>query len=209
MNTLLRNQILQDTHAGTVNLEPRWLKVDAAVAYRASLAQEKIRSSSLRSRGAPRGIRLIDRAMTTESPQEIACLTRWIQERMKNCPAKGQDAYPSNNQEMNWFTLKNEPGESGSPDSKEKPIITNLSNGAENAKESEFFLYGENEQGPECLSAWRCLSGGPVLTVVQAISDHALFDSENPGACSCSRPTQKDSADERLHLSTEKGVTQA
>jgi hypothetical protein len=67
---MLRNEILRDAHTGTVNLEPRWLKVDAAVRYsgisRAALyrllAEGKIRSSSLRSRGALRGIRLIDRA---------------------------------------------------------------------------------------------------------------------------------------------------
>jgi hypothetical protein len=45
--------------------------------------------------------------------------------------------------------------------------------------------------------------------VLQAISDHALFDSENPEACSCYRPTHGDSADERLHLSKEKARMQA
>jgi hypothetical protein len=70
MNSLLRSEILQDVHAGTINLEPRWLKVGAAVNYSGIsravlyriLAEGKIRSSSLRSRGALRGIRLIDRA---------------------------------------------------------------------------------------------------------------------------------------------------
>jgi hypothetical protein len=70
VNALLRSEILQHTHAGTVNLEPRWLKVDAAVSYSGIsravlyriLAEGKIRSSSLRSPGALRGIRLIDRA---------------------------------------------------------------------------------------------------------------------------------------------------
>jgi Helix-turn-helix domain len=70
MNTLLRSEILQDTHAGAINLEPRWLKVETAVTYSGIsravlyriLAEGKIRSSSLRSRGASRGIRLIDRA---------------------------------------------------------------------------------------------------------------------------------------------------
>jgi hypothetical protein len=70
MNTLLRSEILQDVHAGTTNLEPRWLKVGAAVTYSGIsravlyriLAEGKIRSSSLRSRSALRGIRLIDRA---------------------------------------------------------------------------------------------------------------------------------------------------
>ena len=70
MNSVLRSEILQDIHAGTVNLEPRWSKVDAAVTYSGIsravfyriLAQGKIRSSSLRSPGALRGIRLIDRA---------------------------------------------------------------------------------------------------------------------------------------------------
>jgi hypothetical protein len=70
MNSLLRSEILQDGHAGTINLEPRWLKVDAAVIYSGIsravlyriLAEGKIRSSSLRSPGALRGIRLIDRA---------------------------------------------------------------------------------------------------------------------------------------------------
>jgi hypothetical protein len=70
MNALLRSEVLQDTHAGIVNLEPRWLKVNAAVSYSGIsravlyriLAEGKIRSSSLRSRGALRGIRLIDKA---------------------------------------------------------------------------------------------------------------------------------------------------
>ena len=66
---MLRHEILQDAHTGTINLEPRWLKVDAAVRYSGIsravlyriLAEGKIRSSSLRARGALRGIRLIDR----------------------------------------------------------------------------------------------------------------------------------------------------
>ncbi len=70
MNSLVRNEVLQETHTGTTNLEPRWLKVDAAVNYSGIsravlyriLAEGKIRSSSLRARGASRGIRLIDRA---------------------------------------------------------------------------------------------------------------------------------------------------
>src|SRR4029077_2606583 len=70
MNALLRSEILQDAHAGTVNLEPRWLKVDAAVSYSGIsravlyriLAEGKMRRSSLRSPGALRGIRLIDKA---------------------------------------------------------------------------------------------------------------------------------------------------
>jgi hypothetical protein len=70
MNSLLRSEILQDAHTGTINLEPRWLKVEKAVSYSGIsravlyrlLAEAKIRSSSLRSRGASRGIRLIDRA---------------------------------------------------------------------------------------------------------------------------------------------------
>jgi len=70
MNTLSRSEILQDAHTGTINLEPRWLKVEAAVSYTGIsravlyriLAEGKIRSSSLRARGASRGIRLIDRA---------------------------------------------------------------------------------------------------------------------------------------------------
>jgi hypothetical protein len=69
MNTLLYNEVSKDIHAGPVNLKPRWLKVCTAVKYSGIsravlyrlLAQGKIRSSSLRSRGALRGIRLIDR----------------------------------------------------------------------------------------------------------------------------------------------------
>jgi hypothetical protein len=30
---MLRSEILQDAHSGTINLERRWLKVDAAVRY--------------------------------------------------------------------------------------------------------------------------------------------------------------------------------
>ena len=69
MNPILRSKILQGAHAGTSNLELRWLKVDAAVRYSGIsravlyriLAEGKIRSSSLRAREASRGIRLIDR----------------------------------------------------------------------------------------------------------------------------------------------------
>jgi hypothetical protein len=69
INPMLRSQILQDAHTGTTNLEPRWLKVEAAVRYSGIsravlyriLAEGKIRGSSLRARGASRGIRLIDR----------------------------------------------------------------------------------------------------------------------------------------------------
>jgi hypothetical protein len=54
VNTLLHSEILKDTHTGTINLERRWLKVDAAVSYSGIsravlyriLAEGKIRSSS-------------------------------------------------------------------------------------------------------------------------------------------------------------------
>ena len=78
MNGLLRSEILREAHAGTVNLEPRWLKVDAAVSYSGIsravlyriLAEGKIRSSSLRSRGALRGIRLIIEHRLTPTTDE-------------------------------------------------------------------------------------------------------------------------------------------
>jgi hypothetical protein len=70
MNLLLRSEILREIRVGTANLEPRWLKVEAAVSYSGIsrtalyriLAAGNIRSSSIRCSGASRGIRLIDRA---------------------------------------------------------------------------------------------------------------------------------------------------
>lgn len=89
VNALLRSEILQDAHAGTINLEPRWLKVDAAVIYSGIsrvvlyriLAEGKIRSSSLRSSGALRGIRLIDRASLDAYIE--SCATKAVERKEK------------------------------------------------------------------------------------------------------------------------------
>jgi hypothetical protein len=72
------------------------------------------------------------------------------------------------------------------------------------------FLPTEAEERPEPFATIADLIGEyGVEEVLQAISDHALFDSENPEACSCCRPTHGDSADERLPLSKEKARMQA
>ena len=80
IHALLRSEIFQDAHAGTVNPEPRWLKVDAAVSYSGIsravlyriLAEGKIRSSSLRSRGALGGIRFFENCFLTPTTARLA-----------------------------------------------------------------------------------------------------------------------------------------
>jgi hypothetical protein len=56
----------------------------------------------------------------------------------------------------------------------------------------------------------------PFATIADLVGEYgieevlqALFDSENPEACSCCWPTHGDSADERLHPSKEKAGMQA
>jgi hypothetical protein len=72
------------------------------------------------------------------------------------------------------------------------------------------FLPAEAEERPEPFATIADLVGEyGIEEVLQAISDHALFDSENPEACSCCWPTHGDSADERLHPSKEKAGMQA
>jgi hypothetical protein len=67
---MLTTEIQQDTHAGPVTLNPRWLRIPAAVKYSGLsrsklyelLSEGKIRSIRLKSnKGAERGIRLLDR----------------------------------------------------------------------------------------------------------------------------------------------------
>src|SRR6266481_8611729 len=70
MTAMFTTEIQQDVHSGPVTLNPRWLRIPAAVKYsglsRARLyellAQGPIKSICLKSRkGAQRGIRLIDK----------------------------------------------------------------------------------------------------------------------------------------------------
>ena len=67
---MLTTEIQQDTHTGRVTLNPRWLRIPAAVKYSGLsrsrlyelLPEAKIRSVCLKShKGAGRGVRLLDR----------------------------------------------------------------------------------------------------------------------------------------------------
>ena len=67
---MLTTEIQQDTHSGPVTLNPRWLRIPAAVKYSGLsrsklyelLAEGKIRSICLKShKAAERGMRLLDR----------------------------------------------------------------------------------------------------------------------------------------------------
>ena len=67
---MLTTEIQQDTHSGPVTLNPRWLRIPAAVRYSGLsrsrlyelLSERKIHSICLKSnKGAQRGIRLLDR----------------------------------------------------------------------------------------------------------------------------------------------------
>jgi hypothetical protein len=67
---MLTTEIQQDTHSGPVTLNPRWLRIPAAVRYSGLsrsrlyelISEGKIRSICLKSnKGAQRGMRLLDR----------------------------------------------------------------------------------------------------------------------------------------------------
>ena len=67
---MLTTEIQRDTHSGPVTLNPRWLRIPAAVKYSGLsrsrlyelLSERKIRSICLKShKGAERGVRLLDR----------------------------------------------------------------------------------------------------------------------------------------------------
>src|ERR1700733_2573010 len=67
---MLTTEIQQDTHSGPVTLNPRWLRIPAAVKYSGLsrsrlyelLSEGKIRSICVKShKGAERGVRLLDR----------------------------------------------------------------------------------------------------------------------------------------------------
>jgi hypothetical protein len=67
---MLTTEIQQDTHSGPVALNPRWLRIPAAVKYSGLsrsrlyelLSDGKIRSICVKShKGAERGVRLLDR----------------------------------------------------------------------------------------------------------------------------------------------------
>ena len=67
---MLTTEIQQDTHSGPVTLNPRWLRIPAAVKYSGLsrsrlyelLSERKIRSICLKShKEAERGVRLLDR----------------------------------------------------------------------------------------------------------------------------------------------------
>jgi hypothetical protein len=67
---MLTTELQQDTHSGPVTLNPRWLRIPAAVKYSSLsrsrlyelLSEGKIRSICVKShKGAERGVRLLDR----------------------------------------------------------------------------------------------------------------------------------------------------
>jgi hypothetical protein len=67
---MLTTELQQDTHSGPVTLNPRWLRIPAAVKYSGLsrsklyelLAEGRIKSICVKSRkGAERGVRLLDR----------------------------------------------------------------------------------------------------------------------------------------------------
>src|ERR1700738_3543363 len=67
---MLTTEIQRDTHSGPVTLNPRWLRIPAAVKYSGLsrsrlyelLSERKIRSICVKShKGAERGVRLLDR----------------------------------------------------------------------------------------------------------------------------------------------------
>jgi hypothetical protein len=67
---MLTTEIQQDTHSGPVTLNPRWLRIPAAVRYSGlsrSRLYELISNGKIRSicvkfhKGAERGVRLLDR----------------------------------------------------------------------------------------------------------------------------------------------------
>ena len=80
---MLTTEIQQDTHTGPVTLNPRWLRIPAAVKYSGLsrsrlyelLAQGRIKSICLKSHNnALRGVRLVDKEsidLFIESLQEV------------------------------------------------------------------------------------------------------------------------------------------
>jgi hypothetical protein len=67
---MLTTELQQDTHSGPVTLNPRWLRIPAAVKYSGLsrsrlyelLSEGRIKSVCVKShRGAERGVRLLDR----------------------------------------------------------------------------------------------------------------------------------------------------
>jgi hypothetical protein len=67
---MLTTELLQDTHSGPVTLNPRWLRIPAAVKYSGLsrsrlyelLSEGRIKSICVKShKGAERGVRLLDR----------------------------------------------------------------------------------------------------------------------------------------------------
>jgi hypothetical protein len=67
---MLTSELQQDTHSGPVTLNPRWLRIPAAVKYSGLsrsklyelLSEGRIKSICVKShKGAERGVRLLDR----------------------------------------------------------------------------------------------------------------------------------------------------
>jgi hypothetical protein len=81
---MLTTEIQQDTHNGPVTLNPRWLRIPAAVKYSGLsrsrlyelISEGKIRSICVKShKGAERGVRLLDRESIDSFM--LACRLRW------------------------------------------------------------------------------------------------------------------------------------
>ena len=67
---MLTTELQQDTHSGPVTLNPRWLRIPAAVKYSGLsrsrlyelISEKRIKSICVKARkGAARGVRLLDR----------------------------------------------------------------------------------------------------------------------------------------------------
>ena len=79
---MLTTELQQDTHSGPVTLNPRWLRIPAAVKYSGLsrsrlyelLSEGRIKSVCVKShKGAERGVRLLDRESVDSFMLALLC----------------------------------------------------------------------------------------------------------------------------------------
>jgi hypothetical protein len=79
---MLTTELQQDTHSGPVTLNPRWLRIPAAVKYSGLsrsrlyelLSEGRIKSVCVKShKGAERGVRLLDRESVDSFMLALVC----------------------------------------------------------------------------------------------------------------------------------------
>jgi hypothetical protein len=79
---MLTTELQQDTHSGPVQLNPRWLRIPAAVKYSGLsrsrlyelLSEGRIKSVCVKShKGAERGVRLLDRESVDSFMLALLC----------------------------------------------------------------------------------------------------------------------------------------